>query len=161
MIIRKYNRSTDVQFLYHVMSKLGLLVNHSIGSDSEFVGFFEHQLRTYYSEFWIIEDSQSKQANGFIYTWDYRIKDGHCHFDFYTPDTKRDQVLVQQILQLLFREYPLNRIFMYVDSDNLEKKELCDSLNAKEDALLKEYHYKKGKYTDVHLMSFSRESFNR
>ncbi|MEE3450838.1 MAG: GNAT family protein [Acutalibacteraceae bacterium] len=162
MTIRKYNRGTDAPFLYHEMSRLGLLADQIIGNDAEFIGLFEHRLRTYYSEFWIIEDSRSKQANGFLYTWDYRVKDGHCHFDFYflTPDTKRDQVLVRQVLQQLFREYPLNRLFVYVDSDDTEKLTLCHSLNAKEEALLREYHYKNGHYTDVHVMRLSRGSLN-
>ena len=159
MIIRKYHRETDTLFLYSEIERLGLFADHIIGSDIEFSSFFERQLRYYYSDFWIIEDQQSKQQKGFVYIYDYRIKDGHCIFDFHINSSNREQKrqLIQQVINSLFREYPLNCIFIYVDTCDFDKAELCTGFGAKQEALLKEYHFKNGSYVDVKVMSLRRE----
>lgn len=162
MILRKYCRDKDALYLYHEMDRYGLLTNKNIGTDSEFVGYFEHQLRNYYSDFWIIEDSLKTHQEGFLYTWDYRVRDGHCHFDYYISSGNQNgiQDIIKNTLKMLFIEYPLNCIYIHITSDDSEKVMLCDSLNAEKEAVLKDYRYKNGRYIDVQVMSFARKIFS-
>lgn len=161
MVVRKFCRETDTLFLYNEMEKNGLLTDQIIGSDIEFIGYFEHQLRYYYSDFWVIENSDSNEPIGFLYTWDYRVKDGHCHLDYHLLDASPDQILelIQQIIALLFTEYPLNCIFLYAAVDNKARMELCTRLAAQEDALLKEYFFQSGIYEDIRVMRIDRSEF--
>lgn len=162
MILRKYCRDKDALYLYHEMDRHGLLTNRNIGTDSEFVSYFEHQLRNYYSDFWIIEDSLRTHQEGFLYTWDYRVRDGHCHFDYYISSGNQNDIqeIIKNTLKMLFIEYPLNCIYIHITSDDSEKVMICDSLNAEKEAVLKDYRYKNGNYIDVQVMSFARKIFS-
>ena len=159
MIIRKYCAHTDAEFLYQLMNELEMFDDHMIGSDEDFADFFEHRLRGYYSDFYIAEDPQSKQQKGFLCAYDHRANDGHCHFDFHflVSDIQQQLSIVKQVLGKLFREYPLNRVFIEAGSDEPEKIAVCDELGACEQAVLKEYRYRNGHYADVRVMSLTRK----
>lgn len=161
MRIRKYCRSTDTLYLYHEMEKAGLLSEHMIGDDIAFCDFLEHQLRYYYSDFWMIEDRKSGQQKGFVYTYDYRIRDGHCILDYHldcTDEQKRKELLTY-VMDMLFRENPLHCLYLYVDDDDKEKAELFKALGARQEAFLREYQFRNGRFVDVRIMNLQRISY--
>lgn len=121
------------------------------------------QLSGYFHDFYVIEGNSG--ANnlyicGFIMTYDYRVYDSHCQIYGYLRQGITEEVL-KKFLLMLFREYPLRKVF-------LEVTELDDFLLAaaravgfKEEARFLDNKYIKGNYHDLMVLSIYVDDFLR
>ncbi len=53
----------------------------SANSVREFENWLENQLRSYYKEFFVIEDNN--ELIGFVYSYEHHMRDGHCKIGIY------------------------------------------------------------------------------
>lgn len=53
----------------------------------------------------------------------------------------------------MFREYPLNKVFLEVIDINKEILDVALQLGFKEEAILNEYKFVFGQYCDLHILS--------
>ncbi len=117
---------------------------------TEFSRWLAHQLTIgFYHDLYLIYDD--KNIAGYMLAYDYRVYDGHCQINGYMRNGMKSQVL-QMFVELLCLEYPLRKILLEtIDEDMLTIAQIAGFL---EEAILKEYKYKRSIYYDLHILSY-------
>ena len=91
------------------------------------------------------------QTLGCVYSYDYRIYDGHCKISFFfstTVNNQDAQRMLDGFCNYLFCEYPLVKLFFetsILDSNSLS---ICNAAGFRLECTLKEYHFKNNEYVD-------------
>lgn len=127
----------------------------------EFEGWLEDRLKHYYTEFFVIEDHG--QTAGFVYAYEYHIRDGHCKIGVYIAPELRNSgmgaVAGLQMMRHVFTYYPLRRINCDVYEYNIQSLNSLLQAGFEKMGLWKEYRYYKGKYYDLILLTMTRERY--
>ena len=118
------------------------------------VDVIERRLREYYHDFFIVSISGNRV--GAVASYDYRIYDNHCKTDVLFEGNNDDcALIIDRFTEYLFRMYPLNRIFtMQVNMDVIKAYKKCGYHT---EAILKDYRFLSGRYTDVLYLAVDRK----
>lgn len=133
----------------------------SINSKEEFEEWLRSQIRNFFHEFKVI--FFEGKAVGFLYAYEFTLKDLHCKLCMDICDTLRGigvgGIAAIMYLDYLFDTYPLRKVYSTVYEYN--KQSLLSNIRAGfcEEGVLKEYRYYNGKYYDMHFFSITRERF--
>lgn len=120
--------------------------------------WFQDQMGRYYHDFFVIREDNEQP--GFLAAYEYRIYDSNCKVFFYPPEKAGDEArvsLLRDFCKRLFREYPLNKLFMEIISENFNMVEITTKAGFEKEAVLSEYRYYKGKYCDLFILGLQRE----
>lgn len=113
------------------------------------------QLSGYYHDFFMIKDtSRTESSNicGWLLAYDYRIYDGHCKFYGYLCQGL-NKMITSQFLNILFKEYPLKKVFLQITNADTSLLSVAYELGFKQEAILYEYKYSWGNYKDLLILS--------
>lgn len=154
--MRKY-RPQDIYFLFENSNYFNLPHMDSINCDLTFIKRFEYSLRTCIHDFFIFENIDELKPIGFIYSYDFRLYDVHCYFDYYLQMEGGNDTLVKKFIDEMFCEYALNKLFTYVSEFQVKKQNMLKKLGFYKEAILKEYKFESGKYVDMYIYSYERK----
>lgn len=88
---------------------------------------------------------------GCVYSYDYRIYDGHCKIAFYySPKVGIQDVqsMLREFVSYMFCEYPLVKLFFETSILDTSSLSLCQAAGFHLECTLKEYHFKNNEYVD-------------
>ena len=88
---------------------------------------------------------------GCVYSYDYRIYDGHCKIAFYfSPKVSIQDVqsMLREFVSYMFCEYPLVKLFFETSILDTSSVSLCQAAGFHLECTLKEYHFKNNEYVD-------------
>lgn len=105
---------------------------------------------------WKEQDGEKVLTAGFLFSYDYHVYDGHCRvFAHFEPKADGTEAL-RKFLQILFREYPLRKVFLEASDLSIPLLETAKSVGFSEEARLLEYRYIRGAYHDVFILGLPR-----
>jgi RimJ/RimL family protein N-acetyltransferase len=113
--------------------------------------------------FFIIEDQKKLPIGvaGLTYI-DWLNKHADLHLGLYEKpwgDESYGKITVNMILNYGFNFLNLNKIYAEIYSIDDAKLKLFSNCNFKQDAILREHYYYKGKYQDSHILSILKSEF--
>lgn len=161
IIFRNIEIKRDLKLIYNAMSLYETknrtpftVLNTS--SLQEFEDLLRNRLRFFFHDFLIIENQNSKYL-GLAFSYDYRSYDGHCKIAVLVGNDSMDDwvVFAEAFQNYLFSLYPLRKLFLEVD-DNQRRLEVYRKAGFKTECVLSEYHFCKGTFCDVVIMSKER-----
>ena len=153
----------DSMFLYmsDVEEQRMFLTYTSANSVREFENWLENQLRSYYKEFFVIEDNN--ELIGFVYSYEHHMRDGHCKIGIYIAPQWRvggiGAVAGLQMMHYIFYHYPMRRINCDVYEYNTPSLMSLLQCGFERMGIWKEYRFYTGKYYDLILLSMTREFY--
>lgn len=121
----------------------------------EFQHWIMEQLVGFYHDFFVIEkitDTNEIIVKGFILSYDYRTYDAHCQIYGYLSGGINGTIL-GQFTDFLFKEYPLNKVFLQITEVDKDLLDSAFALGFRQEAVLVENRYVKGKYHDLIILS--------
>lgn len=106
-------------------------------------------------DFYIIFDCNN-QLVGFIYSYEFRPSDLHCKVHMYLAQENYSARIVNDFLEKLFCEYPLLKMFVYIDDLNTKLKYGLLKNGFKKECILTDYYFIKGKHSDCLVLGRER-----
>lgn len=114
-----------------------------------------------FNDFFVVYDSEV--FVGVAYTYDFRLIDGHTCLSIAVRQefvgTGVGAQMALAVIGRIFRDYPLRKVFMEVYSDNERCYESLNDAGLRNEARLKEYRFRDGRYEDLLIFSVDRENF--
>lgn len=134
----------------------------SITSFESFEHRFVEDLKCFYHVFFVVQNEKEENI-GFVYSYDYRVTDGHCSIVVYVDKeyqtTGTGIEASMRFMDYLYKVYPINKIYTYIYQYN-DQSLLCNrQAGFIEEGCLKSYRYYNGKYWDLHVLSMERKCF--
>lgn len=133
-------------------------------TDVDFNGWLVEQCRRSFLEFYLVYAPEGKEPIGFVYAYDHRPADGHCRLCVFVDREHRSAgygaYAALRFLALLFRSYPLRKVYSAVYGYNEDSLRNCLGAGFSEEARMREYRYHDGAYWDLVLLSLTRERFD-
>lgn len=167
IIFRKYNPRTDLEKMFDMMigSRDQMLFHGKVQFNTirDFEDWLMDNMSRAYHDFFVVSDKTNNEVLGFAYSYDYRGYDGHCKVCVVIDEKYRavgvGAVIGLRLLNELFVNYPLRKI--YIDVYDYNKQSLQSNLDAGfvEEGCLKNFRYHNGKYYDMHLLGITRERY--
>jgi RimJ/RimL family protein N-acetyltransferase len=167
IILRKFDYKNDLDILFNIMinSNDQMLFHGRIQLNSvpDFEKWFMGNLTHGYHDFYVVEDGETKEVMGYIYSYEFRPYDGHCKVCTVLTEKYRavgvGAVVGLRFLNELFSNYPLRKV--YIDVYDYNKQSLQSNIDAGfvEEGLLKNFRYENGEYHDMHVLGLTRERF--
>lgn len=161
-ILRKFNIEKDAVSVFELLnsSQFKLLPNQPMFLNNiHFNRWLEEQLAQFYHDFYVIEtsDRATSKIQGFILAYDYRFYDRHCKvFGYHKKGI--DDLILKEFVDKLFKEYPLNKIFMETTEINNNLIDSAYSVGFVKEAVLTENKYISGKYYDLIILSLCSQN---
>lgn len=166
-IFRKFIIHRDLQEIYIIMSdpkeQMQFQEKVPYNSSVEFERWLLGQLCGHFHDFYVIEDTANGMMIGFVYSYDFRINDGHCMVCVYVKPKYRNigigAICGLNFINELFRDYTMRKIYLTIYDYN--QQSLRSNLHAGfvEEGCYKEYRFYGGRYWDMHLLAIDREKF--
>lgn len=126
-----------------------------------FQKWFDDALRTAMNDFFVFY--HGNDFVGFVYSYQFTPLDGHCRFSVALVPRMRGTgcgaLISFRFLQYLFDNYPLRKIYFHVYAYNTDSMACAKTLAGQPECILKEYHYHKGAYHDVHVFAINRRMY--
>lgn len=166
---RRFEHNKDLLNLYYVMTNVNeQMFFHSktvFNSNVDYEQWLLGQMKYHYHDFYILEDSDNdSKFAGFMYSYDFRLNDGHCMICVYlTPEYRNvgyGAYAGIKFIKEIFQEYPVRKIYLTIYDYNKQSLQSNLSAGFTEEGCLKEYRYYDGKYWDMHFLAITRETFN-
>lgn len=161
----RYDHRRHLDLLFSWMNdpaeQVMFLTHSNCNSLRDFDGWIHDRLKFFYHEFFVVE-TESSQPIGIVYSYDQKIPDGHCKMAVYIAPEWRcgfGAMAAVQMLDYLFRYYPLRRIFCDIYSYNQQSLSSTLQCGFEKIGRMKEYRYYNGSYHDLVLLTISRENF--
>ena len=152
--IRRFEPERDSTELYEMIGKRDLYDAFpgrlEAVNAQELQNILTERLEGYYHDLYVVEEDGT--MCGFFLAYDYRVYDGHCRICGCIGDSV-DCNLLKEFTDMLFEEYPLNKIFMEVTVDDWYMWRAAQEAGFASEALLKAKRYIRGEYYDVYIMS--------
>lgn len=124
--------------------------------NTDFETVLANRMARYYHDFFVVEDFESSRCLGCIYSYNYRVNDSHCTIECVMDVPADEQANTIQMFSLyLFREYPLNRVFIQTEDDNMTKNLL--KIGFQKEATLTSSIYYNGEYHNLYILALDRE----
>lgn len=157
--------SRDLSFIYRIMTdyhESNLIVRGiRINSFEEFEEWFKHELKHFYTRFYMIQEEE--QNVGFVFAYDYYPLDRTAKMSVYVLPEYQDvgigAVATIKFLHRMFAEYNLKKVYTYVYGFN--QKSLACNLEAGfvQEGCLVEDKYYNGKFWDMYIFSMYHKTF--
>lgn len=165
--LRNIDLQNDVEFIYELLIKCDIATHMSQHFDfvnkDDCQSWFLRQLSGYFHDFYVIEGS-SGASNlyicGFIMAYDYRVYDSHCQIYGYLRQGITEEIL-EQFLHMLFREYPLRKVFLELTELDNSLLAAAQAVGFKEEARFSDNKYIEGNYHDLMVLSIYVDDFLR
>ena len=131
-----------------------LVFESGVNSRNDFGKWFENKLKYDFHDFYIIKFEN--QIIGSIYSYEFKLSDRHCKMKVLLDisDDKLVKNIIILFVELLFREYPLRKIF--VEEYQKELIELYKNAGFQCEMILDKYIYCEGRYNDLTFLSIER-----
>ncbi|MBP3412569.1 MAG: GNAT family N-acetyltransferase [Oscillospiraceae bacterium] len=161
----RYDHRRHLEVLYAWMNapeEQAMFLSHSTcNSLRDFEGWIQDRLKYFYHEFFVVELGDG-QPIGIVYSYEQRMRDGHCKVAVYIAPQWRNgpgAMAALKMVDYLFCYYPFRRVFCDIYSYNAAS--LCATLQRgfEEVGRLKEYKYHDGSYHDLLILTITREQF--
>ena len=157
--LRKIALAQDSSYIFDLVKNHAdmsiLLGNSRFNNFEEFCHWLEDRMLGYFHDFFIIEDnsdSETRKRQGFVLSYDYRVYDSHCKIYGYF-ESGIGKIALKQFMNILFREYPLNKIFLVITDINVVLLDTAQILGFKQEAVLCKNKFVNGKYHDLLILS--------
>lgn len=159
---RKINPALDCGPLYELLrsrEKCQLPHQPRFLHQKDFFDWLMNQLSGYYHDFFVIEDPEASEPDcviGFLVAFDYRSYDGHCQIGGYA-NCGLNSSLLGEFVDFLFREYPLNKVFLETADIREPLIRSAEELGFIREAILPAYLYISGSYHDLVIMGLNSQ----
>lgn len=156
----------DLEFLYNVMNAEDQYL-HSTKLQFWSVQMFEQwivrRLQTDFHDFYIVKDPNTKIRKGYVYNYDFSLKNGNCKLAVYIcPEYRATGIgafAAIGFIKKLFDMYPIQKLYSTIYDYNGESLRSNLAAGFVEEGILKDYRYYNGKMHDIHYLSLSRQQF--
>lgn len=166
-VLRKFNFRNDIQDLFDIMAdpdyQMLFHKKMNINTLLEFDAWLQNNFKGNFHEFYVVSDKRNLGMLGFVYSYDYSPVNCNCKF---TLVLRRDVqgtglgVMVGiRFLDMLFRNYPLKKVFSLVYDYNQQSIQSQVQAGFCHEGAFKEYRYYNGMFYDLHILSMPREIF--
>lgn len=162
-ILRDVNYANDFNVLYQLIQEDINFRDKVFNSINDFMEYIEHNLKGNYHCFSIVSDSNCSSVLGIIYAYDYRVFDNQCKVSFMMSDNcslDAMEKIVKKYIEWLFIEYPLNKVFVYIDSLNEDNNMICKNIGMRMEATIRDYYFINGKYCSLNIWGIKRRMKN-
>lgn len=157
--LRKINTIQDCAQLYSLLQsqEISQLPHQPrFLHQDDFFNWLINQLSGYYHDFFIIEDPSSDCIRGFLLAFDYRSYDGHCQITGYAS-CGLNHSLLGQFVDFLFREYPLNKVFLEAVDIQETLILAAEKLGFVREVVLPAYKFMSGSYHNLLIMGLNSQ----
>lgn len=114
-----------------------------------------------YHQFKIIINARKQIPVGFIYSYNYNLKDNYLYIAICIEKKERNGVVGAEagmiFLDYLFKSYPIRKVYCTVYEYNKMSMSFLKNAGFKTEGILKEHKYFAGKYYDMNILTFYRE----
>lgn len=165
--LRRFDYRKDLKKLYHYMLDEKNQMMFSSGFQLHNIEMFESWItekfvQNKYHDFFMIENKDGNSI-GFTFSYEFFNYDAHCKytlclFEEY-QDTGYGAVAGIMMMDYLFRNYPLKRIFISVFDYNATSLEINKKGGFEEVGVLPDYRYWGGGYYSLHVLTITRTKF--
>lgn len=165
--LRRFNYRKDLERLYCYMMNERNQMMFSNGFQLHNIEMFEHWItekfaQNKYHDFFMIENDKGNTV-GFTFSYDFFNYDAHCKytlclFEEY-QNTGYGAVAGIMMMDYLFRNYPLRRIFISVFDYNTSSLVINKKGGFEEVGVLPDYRYWGGDYYSLHVLTITKEAF--
>ena len=163
---RQFQFKVDIDWLYNVYidkHEANLFIHDfTFSTKEEFEKIFLQRVLNEYYCFYIICDSDNTNL-GFVYGHDFHNTDLHIKFSMYIlPEFRAlgvGAISAIRFVDMLFSQLPIKKVYETIFSTN--KISLENNLKAGfiKEAILKNYIFSNGKFSDLIFLSVTRERF--
>lgn len=167
LIFRKLNFGRDLSVLFQYMTDLDsqslLCEQFQINTIQMFERWLGSRFEmSVYHDFFMIETT-SGQTVGFTFSYNFSMDNGHCKYTLCLIDEYKGTGLgvlaAMQMLEYLFKAYPLRQIYISVYDYNKDSLSVNRKGGFEDVGTCPEYRYYDGKYHDLHILRLTREKF--
>ena len=166
-ILRKFNFRNDIQDLFDIMvdPDYQMLFHRRLAINTlpDFDAWLQANFKGNFHEFYVVSDKRNLGMIGFVYSYDYSPVDCNCKFVLVLrkdiQGTGLGVMVGIQFLDVLFRNYPLKKVFSLVYDYNSQSLQSQTQAGFCHEGEFKECRYYDGKFHDLHILSMSRETF--
>ncbi len=107
--------------------------------------------------------AERPEAIGFVYDYDFSLLDGHTCVAAYIIPQYRDvcygALIGAAFLDLLFKRYPLRKVYTTVYNYNVQSLQSNLKAGFKEEGVISGYRYHNGEWHSLHYLSITREEY--
>lgn len=160
-----YSRDSKQLFAFMMNEKNQRLFSHSfqIQTLPQFEQWISEKLtRGEYHDFFMIENPKGETI-GFTFSYEFFAYDAHCKYTLCLYDEYQNSgygaLAGAQMMDYLFRKYPLRRIFVSIFNYNHHSLSIHKKGGFTKVATLPEYRFEGGDYHSLHIFTISREEF--
>lgn len=153
-----YNEYQDYNSRYLFTNDL------NITSKSKMWEILNKKLINNYHEFMIIVNKQTNLPIGFIYSYDYDVRNNYLYITLFIEKKSRNSIYGVEsgmiFLNYLFNKYPIRKVYCTVYKYNKMSFKFLQNAEFEMEGVLKEHRYFDGKYHDMMIFSFNREKLD-
>lgn len=166
LMMRYYDPARDFGHVYRLFvdpdTNPLILYKPDHNDVTAFQKWLDDALRTSFNDFFVFYHDHD--FVGFAYSYEFAALDGHCRFSLaVTPEMRGagcGAIVSFRFLQHLFDSYPLRKVYFHVYAYNADSMACARALAGQEECVLKEYHYHKGAYHDLHVFAVDRRMYD-
>lgn len=159
-ILRKIEPNQDCSQLFELIidqynTSVPLAHQHRFINVDDYQHWIAERLGGYFHDFYVVEeknDMNIEKIQGFIFSYDYRIYDNHCHIYGYLR-YGIDSILLGKFVDILFKEYPLNKVFLETTENDDKLLKAAYDLGFTQEAMLLENFFINGQYHNLIILS--------
>lgn len=150
-----YELYQDYNSRYLFTSNLNIISKKKMWED------IKKKMNYTYHQFKIIINTRKQIPVGFIYSYDYNLKDNYLYIAICIEEKERNGVVGAEagmiFLNYLFKSYPIRKVYCTVYEYNRMSMSFLKNAGFKTEGILKEHKYFDGKYYDMNVLTFYRE----
>lgn len=159
-ILRKIELKQDCSQLFELIinqyrNSVPFTHQHRFIDVDEYQHWLAERLGGYFHDFYVVEernDMNIVKLQGFFFSYDYRIYDSHCHIYGYMR-YGIDSIILGQFVEILFKEYPLNKVFLETTENDDKLLNAAYDLGFIQEAMLIENFFINGQYHNLIILS--------
>ncbi|MBQ9415094.1 MAG: GNAT family N-acetyltransferase [Clostridia bacterium] len=164
--LRKIVTDSEIYNLYTMMNDkdqylYSVRMQHN--SEAAFAQWLHDRLNMDFHDFDLVYLESVECPVGFVYNYDFDLKNGHCKIVVYIKEEYRHTGIgaysALAFVKNLFRDYPLRKIYSTVYSYNSQSIENHKRVGFDVEGVFKEYRFFKGTFYDMMYLSIKREVF--
>ncbi len=165
--LRKFNFRNDIQELFDIMMDPDYQMlfhrKFTINTLPEFDAWLQGNFKGNFHEFNVVSDQNGIGMLGFVYSYDYSPVDCNCKFVLTLKkeflETGLGVWVGIRFLDMLFKDYPMKKVFSLVYDYNQESLNSQLQAGFKKEGCFFECRYYDGKFYDLHILSMDRKTF--
>lgn len=166
--LKQVDISHDIRFLYDIMNAEDQYLYSTklkFYAIEQFEKWFINRMYDDFHDFFIVYETGTSKAIGYVHNYDFSLVDGHCKLVVYILSEYRKTglggIAAVTFMKQLFLRYPLRKLYSTVYEYNSESLQSNLAAGFEVEGMLKDYRYFNGRYYGLYYLSISKDKFEK